>query len=223
MTSVAELDLQHFEDAGRRLVINMTMQEDRSVEVRACEILCQGFRHRTSFQETLTTTDVFAKGFANVLDDLIGRLSGNTEIISLPTFCVQNEEVTVAGAQLISKAVDGEGVHIILRFKVFMGPLDGILQIPLQASDGTRAMSAHLAANVLSDIALPLLNLSEFMRDAESHDPKVVADLAKRMSERIPDLVFQIELLKRFSIQVDGQMLPSDLEEIAFETRDLIH
>lgn len=181
--------------SDRTITINLILRGDARISVRSCEVLGRGFRNRTSFQNVAELNDVLVAPLANAIRNSISTISDGAQVLSLPEFLVELPGLALSGAHvIIMEATDGAR-NAILRFKDFIGSINNAFRPDIGFQEPYATHSEKLAANVLADICLPLLNLCREMDFAEIAGRGVpTADLLAKARE----FEFQAELLKRF-------------------------
>ena len=126
---VAVSDPPHiFENAARRFVINVMSSGEQDFQVRSCEITCDAFRNRTSFQGAVTLDEVFKDEVANGLKLCLHKLTGDTEVVALPSFVLEIPGLTLAGAQMVATKTHEDVLHIIIRFRFFVGGINNVFR-----------------------------------------------------------------------------------------------
>ncbi|MEO1138581.1 MAG: hypothetical protein AAFW87_03905 [Pseudomonadota bacterium] len=189
---------RQLENTARRFVINVTASAQRAYEVRSCEITSDAFRNRTSFQSSISLEDVFADDIAAGLRSCLSKLSGDTEVVALPNYVLEIPGLTLAGAQLVATRTQEDILHIIIRFRFFVGGINNVFRSKLGFDDTVNDHAANLSVRVLADIALPFLNICEAYRSGMVTEKTSFTEFVAGLSERSQELRFQVELLKRF-------------------------
>lgn len=206
---VAVSDPPHLLDnAARRFVINVMSSSARDYEVRSCEITCDAFRNRTSFQNAVTLDEVFKDEVAAGLKSCLRKLSGETEVVALPSFVLEIPGLTLAGAQMVATKTSDDVMHIIIRFRFFVGGINNVFRPKLGFDDTLNDHAANLSVRVLSDLALPFLNICEAYKSGLIDVDADFADFVVGLSQRSQELRFQVELLKRFVDATEKSEMP---------------
>lgn len=209
---VAVSDPQHqLENAARRFVINVMSSSARDFEVRSCEITCDAFRNRTSFQSSISLDEVYKDEVAAGLKTCLRKLSGETEVVALPSFVLEIPGLTLAGAQMVATKTSDDVLHIIMRFRFFVGGINNVFRPKLGFDDALNDHAANLSVRVLSDLALPLLNICEAYKSSLIDVDVDFADFIVGLSQRSQELRFQVELLKRFVDSTESAEVPSTI------------
>lgn len=181
--------------SARVLTVNLTLREDHSIFVRSCEVLGRGFRNRISFQDTGDLEKVFVGRLAHAIRKCMSSVPDGAHVLSLPEFLVEVPGLTLSGAHILIMELKDGMRNAIFRFKEFMGTLSGAFHADVGFQEPCGTHAERLAANVLADICLPLLNMC---RDMEYSQVDARERLPQGFSERTREFEFQTELLKRF-------------------------
>lgn len=181
--------------SDRVLTLNLAIREDKSLQIRSCEVLGRGFRNRVSFQDSGDLDKILVGKLAHAIRKSMTNLSDGAQVLSLPEFLVELPGLVLSGAHiLVMKLKDGMR-NAILRFKEFMGSLNNAFHPNIGFQEPYSNHAERLATNVLADICLPLLNMC---RDMEFAQVDAQDRLPRGFAERTREFEFQTELLKRF-------------------------
>ena len=101
-------------------------------------------------------------------------------------------------------------MHIIVRFRFLLGALQLAFNKDVGFDDGVNDENSRLAALVIADLALPILNICEAAKAGLfAHDPRFTK-FGSSLASRAEEISFQIELLKRFVAKPDMTKLPAN-------------
>jgi len=109
-------------------------------------------------------------------------------------------------------------MHVIIRFRFFVGGINNVFRPRLGFDDCASDHAANLSARVLSDLALPFLNICEAHKNGVIDDKADFADFVIGLSQRSQELRFQVELLKRFVDATDRRKAEAMPTETPFDT-----
>lgn len=184
--------------SARKFVVNLTVLDGNDPEVRSCEIIGHNYRNRTSFGERTRLDDVFVAAIADGLSRCLDKMSNDTEVLALPDFVVETPGLTLAGAHMmVSKGDDGT-LHIIFRFRFFLGGINRAFHRNIGFDGEISDENSRLSALVLADLALPILNFCEAAKAGMMTQEAPISGFVDKLVERSHEISFQIELVKRF-------------------------
>jgi len=198
------------ERLGRRMVVNMTLTSEQMCLVRSCEVKDKSYRNRTTFGEHATIDYVFCPAIAQALHESIHSLQNKTEVLALPSFLVEIPGLTLMGLHLIVTKLQDSSLNIIARFSSFIGGINSAFASNIGFTDHASKDSARLAAEVLHDIALPLLDICSFAETEMGDGDQKLGKFGARLNKQSHLLRFKVDLLKRFVAQEMVGVLPSD-------------
>ncbi|WP_299498876.1 hypothetical protein [uncultured Roseobacter sp.] len=181
--------------SGRVLTLNLTLKENATISVRSCEVLGRGFRNRVSFQDTSDIDQILVAKLAHSVRKCMASIPDGTHVLSLPEFLVELPGLVLSGAHVLIMELKDGMRNAIFRFKEFMGSLNNAFHPDIGFQEPYSNHAEKLAANVLADICLPLLNMC---REMEYAQVETQDHLPSGFSERAQEFEFQTELLKRF-------------------------
>jgi len=198
----------------RSWMLAIVLCEDPSgmFRVGSMELMFEGVKHQLKFSKRNRLFDVFLEPFAQELLEILGELGPKTHLFTDP-----DHEITVANATLVGLRVmrwkdDHRGRQTIVRFKYFVGAVDGLLRTRVPFTRSVLDHRERIAVEALADIATPLLGLARVPSDIElSQDQrdKIEAKLAA-ISDCASDLQFYISLLTRY-VRECSEELPKPL------------
>ncbi len=198
MRVTANARLQDKGVSTRKFVVNLTILDGNDPEVRSCEIIGHNYRNRTSFGDHTRLDDVFVEAVSSGLSRCLSKMSNDTEVIALPDFVIETPGLTLAGAHMmVSKSDDGT-LHIIFRFRFFLGGINRAFNRNIGFDGDIGDESSRLSALVLADLALPLLNFCEAAKAGMMTQEAPIFGFVDSLAERAHEISFQIELVKRF-------------------------
>jgi hypothetical protein len=182
-----------------KFTVNLRTLADGSYAVKSCEVIGRDYRNRTSFQTDTTVERVFHEALAQGLNECLSKISQNKEVISLPDLKIEAPGIALAGAHILtSEPVDGS-ISVIVRFNYFIGSVEAALNETISSRDWHRELPTSIAADVLFDIALPMLDICtahEFGLFDDS--PASMESFLQKIVENSHELRFRAEILKRF-------------------------
>ncbi|MCD9149721.1 hypothetical protein [Pseudophaeobacter flagellatus] len=186
----------------RKFIVNVLVTDDRPPEVRSCEVVQQHFRNRTSFTSELGFRDVFVRDVAAGLEACLTKLSlKEAEVVSFPTLVIESPGLILAGAHVMSNFGKDGSLNIIVRFQIFLGGINHAFKANIGFDDYICNQNVKTSTRVLSDIAMPLLDLSAAAEVGLSGDSARMAEFGKELAKKSRELSFYVELVKRY---VDG-------------------
>lgn len=190
-----------WEHSQRRFVVNLLVREGVDPQVRSCEVQTRAFRNRTSFTGVCGIDDVFEEKVADGVKACLRQLSLETKVLSLPECVIQTTGLLLAGVHMMSSYADDGTVAVILRFKLFIGGINRAFQPQITLEDSVDNHTETLAALVLSDISMPLLDLCAAAEAGLSGAAGQLTEFGRALSEKSHEIRFRVELVKRY---VDG-------------------
>lgn len=187
----------------RRFIVNLWSADGAHPEVRSCEITSPEIRNRTSFSKNVAISDIFVDELARALEDCLSKLSGSTEVLSLPSFALELPGLVLAGAQIMVTKADSGALSFIFRFKLTMGGINRAFKADVGLNENMQDHAARLSADVMADIALPLLDICAAAEFGMITEESRISDRLNLISEQSHEIRFRVELLKRFLTQSD--------------------
>lgn len=121
MNVVAMTDSTETGEDQRRFIVNLMAEKGETPYVRSCEVVSSAFRNRTSFVNTMPLEEVFCDSIAEGLNDCVNMLSGETQVISLPSLILEVPGLVLAGAHILTTVNDDGSQSIIIRFRISLG------------------------------------------------------------------------------------------------------
>lgn len=195
---VPQVTVHPHNESAWKLLVNLTMSADDRLEVRSCEIVSDSFRNRTSFHGKSHVQDVFVTEVADAINACISSLSFRTELVSLPNFTVEMPGLILSDASLICTETNDGNLNIIFRINRFVGGVNRLFLNRIGFEDPLSPMVSEISARVLSDIAVPLLDLCAIAQQDLGPEDGPLGAFGKKLRERSAELEFHIELIKRF-------------------------
>ncbi|WP_254683635.1 hypothetical protein [Phaeobacter inhibens] len=189
----------------QRFIVNLMAEKGETPYVRSCEVVSSAFRNRTSFVNTMPLEEVFCDSIAEGLNDCVNLLSGETQVISLPSLILEVPGLVLAGAHVLATVNDDGSQSIIIRFRISLGGIGYAFRPDVGFGAGLEDLTREVSAQVLTDLALPLLNVLSATEaglvDAES----AIGSLSQQLADRVHEIRFQIELVKRYTDGLERQ------------------
>ena len=176
----------------------MWMEVDGSTLVRSCELVSENFRNRTSFGEQATVEATFSEQMSSALKDCLRRLSGRSEVISLPTYAIELPELALAGVRMVATKIEDGTTSVTLRFKAFLGALNKIFREDIGFDSKISDLNSRLSTDVLVDLITPLLNICATMETEKSEVSGPLGRFGQNIANRSHEIRFHTELLNRF-------------------------
>ncbi|UWR86013.1 hypothetical protein K4L05_08045 [Phaeobacter inhibens] len=205
MNVVAMTDSTETGEDQRRFIVNLMAEKGETPYVRSCEVVSSAFRNRTSFVNTMPLEEVFCDSIAEGLNDCVNMLSGETQVISLPSLILEVPGLVLAGAHILTTVNDDGSQSIIIRFRISLGGIGYAFRPDVGFGAGLEDLTREVSAQVLTDLALPLLNVLSATEaglvDAES----AIGSLSQQLADRVHEIRFQIELVKRYNDGLERQ------------------
>ncbi|UWR78012.1 hypothetical protein K4L04_08770 [Phaeobacter inhibens] len=205
MNVVAMTDSTETGEDQRRFIVNLMSEKGETPYVRSCEVVSSAFRNRTSFVNTMRLEEVFCASIAEGLNDCVNMLSGETQVISLPSLILEVPGLVLAGAHILTTVNDDGSQSIIIRFRISLGGIGYAFRPDVGFGAGLEDLTREVSAQVLTDLALPLLNVLSATEaglvDAES----AIGSLSQQLADRVHEIRFQIELVKRYTDGLERQ------------------
>lgn len=218
----AEFRLNRPQTSPRSFVIRLMMQEDGTTRVPSCELVDPKYRNKISFREDLPPEQIFVATIANTLRSHLNKLSMTTEVWSLPSLSIEIPGLTLAGAHLMMTHTPGGDLSIIFRFSFYYGEIDCAFLEGIGFTRDSGAQSERLAVEVLSDLALPLMNICHSAAQLE-HQPQIPFNkFGRDLAARAEELQMQINLVRRFIERREPFEKALSAERIALDEGDLI-
>lgn len=183
---------------SRKFVVTLCQQADEMVIVKSCEVIGDGFRNRTSFQQQSRMGEVFKKAIAEGIEGALAGLKGTSEVRSLPDLTIQTNGLILAGLHLIVTAAENDELHIICRFNSFLGGVNHAFHPHIGFESSAPEEMETLSALVFADLVLPVLNICQAAQQVAEAGSLPSEPMARALSERWQELQFRVELLKRF-------------------------
>lgn len=197
----------------KRFIITLNADSSGDIQIRSCEVTSHMFRNRTSFAAGATLEQVFCPELAHALRFHFQKLRKVTEILSLPTFLLEIPGLTLSGMDIMATKLKEAGTNIIVRFKTFLGGINRAFSQSIGFDDPVRDPAADLAANVICDVALPLLDICSSAELGVINLTDELSDFSRSVCKRSNEIRFQTELLKRYVAQQARQAAKPDLSE----------
>ncbi|AUR07869.1 hypothetical protein PhaeoP48_01719 [Phaeobacter inhibens] len=205
MNVVAMTDSTETGEDQQRFIVNLMAEKGETPYVRSCEVVSSAFRNRTSFVNTMPLEEVFCDSIAEGLNDCVNLLSGETQVISLPSLILEVPGLVLAGAHILTTVNDDGSQSIIIRFRISLGGIGYAFRPDVGFGAGLEDLTREVSAQVLTDLALPLLNVLSATEaglvDAES----AIGSLSQQLADRVHEIRFQIELVKRYTDGLERQ------------------
>lgn len=194
----ADFRLEKPHSTSQSFVVRMTMEEDGTTRVLSCELVHPKYRNKISFREGVSPSELFVPDVAEAILVRLENLSMGTEVWSLPTLAIEVPGLTLAKAHLmVSQSLKGD-LSIIFRFSFFYGDLDCAFLEEVSFKRQSGDQCERLAAEVLSDLALPLMNICHAASKRGDHTQTPFNKFGRDLAIRADELQFQIELVKRY-------------------------
>lgn len=184
--------------ATSKLVLKLERRDNGKIHVVTCEVIGPDFSNRTRFNGNNEIHSVLAPKLADTICKHLERVSERHEVLSLPELVVELPGLSLSSVHIVVAQKQGGAQNIIFRFGNFVGGFNRALRNPLTFENSVADNNDRIATEVLSDIALPFLNLCRHPDIDGLPVQERVAKVHKRMAEKADEIEFYIELVKRF-------------------------
>ncbi|ATG39661.1 hypothetical protein PhaeoP14_01559 [Phaeobacter piscinae] len=213
MNVVTMTDSSEAGEDQRRFIVNLIADQGEAPHVRSCEVVSPAFRNRTSFVNTMPLDEVFCDAIADGLTDCVNMLSGETQVISLPSLILEVPGLVLAGAHVLSTVDEDGSQSIIIRFRCSVGGIGYAFRPDVGFGAGLEDLTREVSAQVLTDLALPLLNVLSATEDGLVDAESAIGSLSQQLADRVHEIRFQIELVKRYTDGLERQRRSSQSAE----------
>lgn len=210
------------DSSSRKFVVTLNVPEGSEAQVRSSELIGHGYRNRTSFGDNARLYDVFVKSIADGLMECLANIGQETEVISFQDLLIQAPGLTLSGAHMMVAKNDNGSMHIIFRFRFFLGNLSRAFNKDFGFHDGLDDENSRLAALVISDLALPILNICEAAKTGLLGADVALSSFGDQLAERADEISFQIELVKRFINEPEMTLFSAGKSELEMKNREKI-
>ena len=206
--------------SSRKFVITLSVEEGKAPVVRSCEIIGENFRNRTSFSGNAGVDDLFVEAISEGLKECLADLGPETQVISFKDFAIETPGLTLSGAHMMVTSDETGCLHVIFRFRFFLGSLHLAFNKGYGFDTVMADENSRLAALVISDLALPILNICEAAKSGllDNHAP--LTSFGDSLAARAHEISFQIELLKRFVNTPDSRVMSAANSSMGIDDRD---
>ncbi|WP_298835651.1 hypothetical protein [uncultured Roseobacter sp.] len=180
----------------RTMTLNLTLDDSTGVVIRSCEVVARGFRNRISFSGYQDISGVLVEKLEHAVRESLGSVPDEgAHVLSLPDFLVELPGLALSGVHVMIMEARNGFRSAILRFKEFIGSLGSAFLRDIGFQEEYATQAERLAAGVLADICIPVLNLCREMEFALRDG---LAEPAPEILAKAREFEFQTELLKRF-------------------------
>lgn len=184
--------------AQRKFMITLNLREDRSVQVRSCEVTASAFRNRTSFIKDTGLPEIFVPGLAQAVQHCLDKLRLRTEVLALPQFLLELPGLTLHGVQIMATKLEDQTVNVIMRFNHFMGSIGSALAVPIGFDAAVPEEQQIIATQVLEDITAPLLNICTSAALGLKGTNEKLGAFGRQIASLSHEISFRMTLLRRF-------------------------
>ncbi|WP_299848846.1 hypothetical protein [uncultured Roseovarius sp.] len=206
--------------SSRKFVVTLNLPDGSDAQVRSSELIGQGYRNRTSFGGDARLYDVFVESIADAMMACLSNIGHETEVIAFQDLLIETPGLTLSGAHMMVSQNDNGSLHVIFRFSFFLGNLNRAFKKDIGFADGLLDESSRLASLVMSDLALPIINLCEAAKAGLLDADAALSTFGARLSERADEISFQIELVKRFVNEPDAALIAARSRTMKLETTE---
>ncbi|PUB11582.1 hypothetical protein [Yoonia sediminilitoris] len=196
--------------SSQRLVVALQITSNEAARVVSCTFDGRNFQNSTVFDEAATIDGVFAGDIAKAFCDCIAGLAYESQVIALPDIRIETEGVTLSDLTIITKQGLSGTLDVALRFRQFVGGFSPLFTAQTGFGSNLDDHTSRLSAVVLSDLAMPILNLCEALDEPLNDAGPSFARFAQTLARHSHEVKLQIELLKRFAARSEtGSTAPN--------------
>lgn len=199
-----ELSSEIRQATGRKLVVSLTVSPEGTPLVASCEVIGETYRNRTSWHKPRTIDEVMQPQMAETVMACLGKVTGKSEVISLPHLVLEHTGLVLSHAHLIATAKDCGDLSVILRFKTFLGSLSAVFQPHVDLVNGASAATMAVSDRIMMDISMPLLNFLSLDEQGGLLGKDDAQRLVSQLTDQSHALRFQIELIKRHVARLEA-------------------
>lgn len=181
--------------SDRTLSLNLTIRKPEIVSLRSCDVLNRAFRNNVSFNTQRSIEEVLVSQLSSKIKSCLRSLPEGAHVLSFPDFLVEVPGLVLYGVQIITMEAKNGVRNTIFRFSEFLGGINNAFQEDIGFQEPFSNHTEKLAVSVLSEVCLPILNLTRIFVDFNSDMDR---RRATSISDRAREFEFQTELLKRF-------------------------
>ena len=207
-------------DGHRRFVVNLTERGADDIILKSCEVLSHSFRNRVSFSAQMRCSEIFHEQISTAIDECLQGLGEGHQVLSLPSLVVELPGLIMAGAHVIASAEEDGVRAIIVRFRISVGSMAHAFLQDVGFGAGLEETTRELSAQVLSEIAMPLLNVLAASDTGLVDSERAIGVLGQQLSERVHEIRFNIEMVKRFTEQLERDRNGARVGFIEFQSNE---
>lgn len=151
-------------ETEKRFVVTLNVTSSGAVHIRICEIACRTYRNSNSFgpgadRPGAELRDVFYHDVAAALMSILQSLRMGTQVVSVPGFLVEIPGRILNGVQFMATKIQNQSVSVIIRIGIFLGGINRAFSRSNGFDDPVGNMTSDLAADVICNVASPLLDI----------------------------------------------------------------
>ncbi|WP_293577426.1 hypothetical protein [Phaeobacter sp.] len=192
--------------SGCRLIVTLDVVFEGEVRVAAAEVLQHDMRNRVAYAQLQTLSETFHPQLATCLADCVEAFLRRGETHH-PDMVADIPGLILANVSIAEGDVSGNITTLYVTFNSCIGDMARGFVSELRFGCVLEDVSRDMSAQVLNDLAMPLLNVltAEEAGMIDSGDP--VGGLADQLVRKAHEIRFQIELIKRYANSLERERL----------------
>ena len=201
MISPSDFPAKMSKDADRAVVFCLSQNTSGHVFVHSCNIGGAYVRTNITLSDATKIDAVLTPDFSQTVKQCLSDVGDRKHDLSLPDTLFETPGLSLCDARVTTTGIARDRRFVDLHFAIFLGSIDKVFKADIGLHPSGPRFAERLAAMVLADICLPILNAHRMPHDAEEASPG--RPLSHRVA-RARTLEFQIELLKRFVLNLSA-------------------
>lgn len=187
-----------------RFILSFVRSVADGVKLTACEISNHEFTNRTTFEQAKDPHEVLDPALAQAISDKLEQISDDHEVWSFPEFFVELPDLFLGYARVITSEVTNGLQTLIFRFQKFFGSINRAFCVDVGLDGSLTHRAEDLVAELVSDVALPLQNLSEAIRMRMARADDNAAEMVTLLAKRSDTLFEKLTMIRRFVGGIDN-------------------